>query len=202
VTFTKESERVTVRWEHNVRVADEESDESWSFIATLEDGWSIVAKFRIDDDREIGYDGFRVCREDGVLQRPNSTVWRRFRLGAIWKAAQRTWPEIRILFPAVWGQLPDQLAGDGPGRRGHPLVHYARWAELYEQAYAEAPRSPVKLLSDREGYNEQTIRAWLAKAQTLGFFKRPRGATGLAGGSLTPKGRRLLEQARANQEAS
>ena len=175
--------------------AGKDLDEFFTCTAPLpgDPSWQVVVKYRLRDDGSLGQESLTVSSADGALREVDSTVWRLLRLGAIKKVAQATWPLFRATSIGWGDDLPDQLIGSVPGRRGHPLVFYAMWAERYESAWAESPRAPVKALSERHNHNEQTIRAWLAKAERLGFFKRPKSSDGLAGGSLTAKGRRLLD---------
>jgi len=172
---------------------------TWWYTAPLEDGWVVDVTFTFDDEGVLGMESVTIRTEDGSLRDVNSTVWKRLRLGEFRKAAQAAWPSFRIRLGSGpdLGEWPEQLIGQGPGRRGHPAAHYALWAERYEQALAVAPRTPVKLLAEQYHQDEQTIRAWLAKAEELGFFTRPNRNEGRAGGRLTAKGRALLEKERA-----
>jgi|TARA_B100001971_G_scaffold199184_1_gene209524 hypothetical protein len=81
-----------------------------------------------------------------------------------------------------------------PGRKGRHDWEYALWAARYVTACEEHRRKPVALLESRwPGKTADTIRAILNKARNRGLLtKSPK--TGLAGGVLTKRAKRLLEE--------
>ena len=117
---------------------------------------------------------------------------RAMRLGDV----QRRWE--KWLFERVaYLELPEEwrrsmLTANRPGRRGHPDIFYALWAERYVAALAKS-KSPTKHLVDRfEGETADSINRYLRKAEDLEFLTG-RPGRGKAGGELTAKARALLD---------
>jgi len=76
-----------------------------------------------------------------------------------------------------------------PGRRGRPDLYYAELAKQYVDLLAESS-TPTKDLAQRLNYSPSSTRDLLHQARRRGLLSSP--ATGLAGGELTEKAKRLL----------
>jgi hypothetical protein len=57
-----------------------------------------------------------------------------------------------------------------PGPGGYPHEHYEQVAAAYRQALTEAPRSPVKWLTEQLHASEPTVRRWVQRARDLGLL--------------------------------
>lgn len=83
-----------------------------------------------------------------------------------------------------------------PGRKGRHDWEYALWAARYVTACEEDPRKPMVLLEARyPGKPANTIRAILNKARNRDLLTES-PTKGLAGGVLTERAKRLLEEHR------
>lgn len=112
---------------------------------------------------------------------------------------QKAWEH--LYFNHVERELPDEwrrgaLTSNRAGRRGHPPVFYAKWAQRYEAAVTDADTrsAPMKaLVAEYPVETANSIGRYLRKAEALGFLAG-RGGQGKAGGHLTEHGRRVLDQ--------
>ncbi len=172
-----------------------EDDEAVSFKANLPldnfPGWFVEVSFRHDRHGTVARE---VKVKQGAPGRPGEPVTTRMlrsiRLGELQRAAEET---IRRGVSA--GSLPEQLRSafaetPRPGRRGRPPRFYADLAANYVERLS-SPR-PVAELAEAMHLSTSQVRNLLFQARERGLLTSagPRRA----GGDLTDKARRLLEE--------
>jgi hypothetical protein len=115
---------------------------------------------------------------------------------ALFEAIGRDAPDLLRLS----GIDPDQdfLALRRPGRRGRDDIFYAAWAERYVTVCASTPRPYAVLVRDHPDYQERAIRDFVNKARNRGLLVG--GSPGRAGGKLSAKAERLLDQMKGDSE--
>ncbi|MGE5763267.1 MAG: hypothetical protein ACM3ZF_05145 [Mycobacterium leprae] len=89
------------------------------------------------------------------------------------------------------GIRPDLAVSTRVGRRGRDDRYYAGWAAAYVEALTRSP-NPIHELSHRHHLSDSALRNLMHACRRRGLLTpSPRGR---AGGELTPKARRLLEE--------
>ena len=89
---------------------------------------------------------------------------------------------------------PDEDRPRPVRRAGKPDRFYARLAAAYTELVSSGRRHPIKTLASRRHEGSATIRNWIREARVRGLLTR--GVRGRAGGELTPRARRILEEGR------
>jgi hypothetical protein len=175
------------RWTMHV----DTSGERYSFTAPLDNAWQVIVRFR-NLGSEIRFYRLEVLPLEEATAPPSSALFKKLRLGQLWRDMLTSWPIVRLHWPYP-DNRSDELEGPSPGRRGKPAEHYALWTDRYVKALAEQPRTPIKLLVKRHpGDSAARIRAYLDKAESLGFLDRRGVSAGTAGGRKTAKCDRVL----------
>jgi hypothetical protein len=75
--------------------------------------------------------------------------------------------------------LPRDGASHRPGRKGHPLSHYARVAKVYLDALQRGDRNPTQRVADDATVSRSTAAGWVRGARERGYL--PPGREGKAG---------------------
>jgi hypothetical protein len=89
------------------------------------------------------------------------------------------------------GMRPDLAVSTRVGRRGRDDRHYAKWAAAYVKALTRSP-NPIHELSHRHQLSPSALRNLMHACRRRGLLTP--SPPGRAGGELTPKARRLLEE--------
>jgi hypothetical protein len=80
-----------------------------------------------------------------------------------------------------------------PGRRKRPEIEWAELARNYVDALEREPDRPVEALAESLNMKRKTVSNALESARRRGLLTRPR-KQGAAGGRLTAKAKRLLDE--------
>lgn len=127
---------------------------------------------------------------------PGARDLARLGLGAVNKALG-----LVLSDPATVARLGDRWGAQDlphPGSRGRDDLFYARLAQAYVEALAEAPRAPLRRMLDEaaaagEHETADGLRGRLRRARERGFLTA--APVGQAGGELTPKATAILRAA-------
>ena len=153
---------------------------------------------------EVGPYKIEIEMPDGSSLPPK--VFTRLRLASILEQMDRDlkMPVIRFQLGMFDGDEWREpfLRRSRSGRKGRPDWEYALWAERYEDALAANRRKPIELLKKQyPGHGASMIRSILHKARQRGLLT-PSPQKGLAGGYLTPKGQKVLDEHRSPSSSS
>jgi hypothetical protein len=159
------------------------------------DGWSVEARFTLEDGRVIHGPVTLAPMGKVPLGSLSTSALRRLSIHPALAELENLLRQMQAQAPYLEGvtEWVDALtAGRNPGRRKQDISVYLLWARRRVEAEHEAPRRPIKWMVERwggppYGYTEKAINKYVFKARDKGLLT-PAGEPV----DLTEQAKRLL----------
>lgn len=177
-----------------------DSDAGVIFMAHVKNGWRIDVTFGFPEGAPVITE-FQLHPEGSIVPRggiTTSVLRDKVHFTPLFDKLRESDPSRFAL--VAQGIDPDQdfLHIRRPGRRGRSDIFYAHWAERYVSKCAVSRRPYKDLSEEHPGFSARTIQDLIVAAKERELLVG--GSQGRAGGSLTPKAIRLLEQMREGEQ--